>query len=215
MKNNNRYRAGMPTEHLIEIIKEFNSENGRWPSNGDWGPQAGYGLPTRRSIERSHGGLVNIRTILGLTPDERKGEIRKKVALKALEREGQYNVSVYKKLKEFFPPEHIHVESQIYDRGRNRTDFKIYVGGDVYLIDVFFANDAHSWRGCVRHKVKKYQNEGNGLDGNLKGIYLVSMNPKLSKEEEHSAKVMYFPDVKIDVFGYSKLLEICDRIKTK
>ena len=213
--NNKKYRPGMSTEHLVNLLKDFHKETGRWPNSRDWGPKGGYGLPTRRSVERSHGGIVNIRTILGLEPDERRGETRKKVALKALKREGEYNISVYRDLKKFFPSEHIHVESQIYDRGRNRTDFKIYVGGDVYLIDVFFAEDANSWRGCVRHKVEKYRNDGNVLDGNLKGIYLVSMNPELNKEEEHYAKVRHFPNVRIEVFGYKKLLDICDKIRTK
>ena len=171
----------MNISHKIEDIKNnifrFNSENGHFPSAReiDGCPY----LPSSRSLQRSHGGLIAVRKAAGLPDDQlnlTKGKPRADIATVANHRADEYEGRAYKELVALFGEVRVHREFPFMSPSKkNRCDFYVYNrDGTRFMCDMFFAKDRHNFLGCLNHKMRKHKGDVTGLP-----TYFVSMNGEI------------------------------------
>lgn len=122
-------------------------------------------LPSSRQIQRKFGGLVNLRKNLGLKVENyNQGEERSANVAKFNKRGRQYEVVVYKLLKNYFDDKFIHIErptlkdkdSYEYD-SKDRYDFYVYAKPNNFAIDVFGTKDERGLTKILNIKEKKYR----------------------------------------------------------
>ncbi len=116
-------------------------------------------LPSSRSLQRSYGGLVNIRT--RLFPEEianfTSGEYRQKIASDTFKRSQAYEEAFHKKLCTYLEEISVH-EHKIVRPGNVTSDFFIYLKPDAGIcVDLFYAKDIFSVAGVINIKIKRYK----------------------------------------------------------
>ena len=119
-------------------------------------------LPSSRQIQRRFGGLIQLRTILGLPQDFldfTRGNIRSTVSKKISARGIDVEKLIYDLLISRFGEICVHEQKPFgYYKNKSRLDFLVYCKNFKFGVDVFFANDVHSLGGCINIKEKSYKN---------------------------------------------------------
>lgn len=137
-------------------FEAFFKEKGRYPTALEI--DAYEYLPSSRSLQRSFGGLVNVRKQLfpeGIH-NYTTGEFRSRVASQTFRRAQDYEEAFYDKLCEYFEPIAVH-EHKVIRPGRVTSDFYIYHDDDSGVcLDLFYAKDLFSLRGVIRYKAQHY-----------------------------------------------------------
>lgn len=115
-------------------------------------------LPSSRSIQRKYGGLVLLRK--ELIPESHSnytaGVYRSEMASKTYKRAALYEEEFYRFLCENFEPIAIH-EHKIIRPGNVASDYFLYLSETKgIVIDLFYAQDIHSFGGIVNIKLKRY-----------------------------------------------------------
>jgi len=144
-------------DNLRDGLQYFFEINGQYPSA--WEINAFNYLPTSRSIQRSFGGLVALRTKLGLTGplNYSKGVPRSKQAGNAYRRAQSQEEEFYNFLISKMPAYRVH-EHKVLRPGNVSCDFFVYTTTTSGVaIDLFYAKDSHSASGSVIIKTKKYK----------------------------------------------------------
>ena len=117
-------------------------------------------LPSRRTLERFFGGIVEVRKTLQLETQSNytTGEIRSKTAAEADKRAKIYEESFFNYLISKIPQTRVH-EQKIIRPGNIAADFFIY-NSDIsgIVLDLFYAANLNSLSGVVNYKTKKYSN---------------------------------------------------------
>lgn len=143
-------------ENLRDGLQYYFDVNGRYPTS--WEIDAFDFLPTARSIQRSFGGLVSLRTKLGLAGPTNftKGEYRSKQAQEAILRAHSQEEEFYNFLTSKIPEFRVH-EHKVLRPGGVSCDFFVYTKlNSGIAIDLFYAKDIHSVKSIVAIKTKKY-----------------------------------------------------------
>ncbi len=151
------------TEELKSGLLHFHKENGHYPTSTEIDNYQ-Y-LPSARTIERSHGGLVELRKKLGLGDehDYRLGSHSSKRAHTINTRAHKTEDIVYQFLIEKFGKEFVHREYFFTDDHRTRADFFVYDEGKGFCVDVFYPNSTRNLTGCLNIKLNKYNKEYMGF----------------------------------------------------
>lgn len=138
-------------------------------------------LPSSRQIQRSFGGLENLRIKIGLNiTNYSKGKHRSNVAGNILSQSRIIERDFYYFLLKHFDeiliheqkpihPTNLRADYFIYKKGRSKNNFNKGT-----LIDIFSSGDIYNYKSIIRHKRKKY--EGLGYD-----IVFISVFPSNSK----------------------------------
>lgn len=156
-----KYNVCWTLDNILSGFRKFYEENGRWPEHFDL---ANYPyLPTEKTLQRKFGGIIKIRSQLGIhgdNLDHRKGEIRSNMMKKVGERGMMYEKMVYKVLMKRFHEPFVHHQSVIYyDNRRLVIDFMVFHQKGKFLIDVFFpSNDYIHFSHNVTQKYHLYKN---------------------------------------------------------
>ncbi len=114
-------------------------------------------LPSSRSLQRSFGGLVDIRRKLNLPIENyTKGESRSVKAKEADERARIYEEEFFLFLTNHFQEIAIH-EQKVIRPGNVRSDYFIYLKSNTgVIIDVFYANSLRNMSNIISIKLKTY-----------------------------------------------------------
>lgn len=165
-------------DQIKEGLEHFKEVNGRYPSAREI--DLFEYLPSARSIQRSFGGLEDLRTKLGFDIELinlTKGKIRSEKA------KGTYSNAVdaeevfYNFLIEKIPEIKVH-EHKILRPGHICCDFFIYTSNNRgFAIDVFYAQDMFSLAGVLRIKCLRYK------ELKYKIFFVLVGNKKISQEE--------------------------------
>lgn len=116
-------------------------------------------LPTSRTIQRSFGGLEQLRAKMGYQISHfGKGVSRSIVAKEANKRGYEAELEVYKLLKSQFGEMFVHIEKPSGNSSKQRLDFYVYSPSYNFGVDVFFPKDSHSLSGSVALKQISYKN---------------------------------------------------------
>ncbi|MEK7568686.1 MAG: hypothetical protein AAB497_01060 [Patescibacteria group bacterium] len=144
-------------EELRAGLENFYEKNGRYPTAPE--VDAHPYLPSARSIERSLGGLVELRKTLGLDTqsDFREGAHSSARAYKINARAHKNEQEVYTFLQERFGKQFVHREYFFLDDKRTRADFFVYDKTSGFCVDVFYPSDRRNLIGCLNSKLAKYQ----------------------------------------------------------
>lgn len=143
-------------DNLKDGFNHFFDVNRRYPTSKEI-DTFDY-LPTVKTLQRSFGGLVELRKVLGLdTPsDHRTGITRSNVASDADQRAKKYEKEFHAYLISKIPEVRVH-EHKIIRPGDTAADFFIYTEDSKgIVIDLFYAMDMHSLGGVINIKYKKY-----------------------------------------------------------
>lgn len=143
-------------DNLRDGLKYYYDLNGKYPTA--WEIDAFDFLPSARSIQRSFGGLVSLRTKLGLAGPTNfaKGETRSKQAQEAILRAHSQEEEFYNFLISRIPEYRVH-EHKVLRPGGVSCDFFIYTTlKSGVAIDLFYAKNIHSVQGVVVIKTRKY-----------------------------------------------------------
>src|SRR3989344_1403443 len=127
---------------LLELkvgLEHFYKERGHYPTATE--VDAYQYLPSARTIERSFGGIVELRKKLGLgeNHDFRTGEHSSNRARTINARAHTTERVVYNYLVGRFGKEFVHREYFFTDDHRTRADFFIYDSGKGFCVDVFYS----------------------------------------------------------------------------
>ena len=146
-------------EELSAGLERFYSEHGRYPTAPDIDVYP-Y-LPSARSIERSFGGVIQLREHLKLDTqsDFRSGKHSTERAYKINSRAHKIEVVVYEFLKSIFGKEFVHREYFFSDDMRTRADFFVYDKNKGFCVDVFYPSDKRNLTGCLNSKLLKYHSK--------------------------------------------------------
>lgn len=135
-------------------FERFYSEKGYFPSAHEI--DAYPYLPTSRTIQRSWGGLANIRKMLNYSEtDYRTGQRRSEVAVRVnqlgFKTENELEFYLVKIFGEIF----VHTQKRI---GHTYVDFFIYTPSKKIAIDVFTFKDIFSYTKNINNKLHTYKN---------------------------------------------------------
>lgn len=137
-------------------LDTFYKKEGRYPTATEF--DAFKFLPSSRTIQRSFGGLVNLRRELKL-----KGQIDFTKGAHSSQRAKYINVRahtlekiVYDYLVKIFGKEFVHREHFFSDDKRTRTDFFIYCQDGNFSVDVFHPANRYNLIGCLNSKLRTY-----------------------------------------------------------
>jgi len=136
-------------------------------------------LPSSRSIQRSFGGLVNIREQLGLSGplDHTKGKTRSAKAQEADKRAKVYEEEFFNFLSTHFSEMRVH-EHKVVRPGDVSCDFFIYTSDvEGVILDLFYAADIINVSKVVNIKYKKY------IAVKYPVLFIVVGNEKISQQE--------------------------------
>jgi hypothetical protein len=140
-------------------------------------------LPSSKSIQRSHGGLVAVRTKLGFEDsliDHTKGPVRSEKAKTMYKNGTDYEFTFYKFLVNLIPEVRVH-EHKILRPGGVCCDFFIYTSqSSGFAIDIFYAQDISSLQKQVRIKTLRYKNVS------YETYYVLVGNESITQEEINS-----------------------------
>ncbi len=168
-------------EELAAGLQHFFKERGRYPTATEVDDYP-Y-LPSARSIERSFGGLVQLRKQLGLGTehDFRIGLHSSKRAHTILDRAHTVEARVHAYLVKKFGREFVHREYFFTDDHRTRADFFVYDTEHGFCVDVFYPSTRRNLTGCLNIKLKKYRD----ISANLLPcpVIFLQMNEKLDRDE--------------------------------
>jgi hypothetical protein len=146
-------------DELLAGLQKFYDDYGHYPSAGEVDTFA-Y-LPSARSIQRTHGGLVTLRQ--RLLPDEdsdhTRGDRRRKIASEGDARARKYEEEFYIFLTKHFKEIAVH-EHKIIRPGNVASDVFIYLNdssADGIVIDLFYAQDLITLLKIVTIKNKRYK----------------------------------------------------------
>ncbi len=137
-------------------------------------------LPTARTLQRSLGGLVAVRTRLSLSGDAdlRTGKHSIKRAHTINARAHEIEELVYEYLVEHFGKPFVHREYFFTDDKRTRADFFVHDASGGFCTDVFYPSTFKNFLGCVNSKERKYaQSELRQYP-----IYFLYLNDEIYKE---------------------------------
>lgn len=115
-------------------------------------------LPSARSIQRTFGGLVQVRKKLNLSgpADYTRGEVRSKIAKEGDRRAKEYEAEFYYFLTSKIPEMRVH-EHKIIRPGNVSSDFFIYTSEEKGIVlDLFYAKDLSNVAKIVNIKYKRY-----------------------------------------------------------
>jgi hypothetical protein len=161
-------------------LEHFKKEHGHYPTATE---VDGYKyLPSARSIERSFGGLVKLRSTLRLDTDNdlRKGEHSSQRAHHINDRAHKMEQYVYEFLTNRYGKEFVHREYFFSDDQRTRADFFVYDNHEGFCVDVFYPSTRRNLSGCLNLKIKKYDRfSKNALPY---PIIFLQMNPNMRQE---------------------------------
>lgn len=138
---------------LREDFERFIKENGHYPSANEV-DSCGY-LSTARSIQRSWGGLVNLRKVMGLEVTnygvgKSRSDIAYHIGQRSLSEESEFEKVLIKKFGEVF----VHNQKRI---GNINVDFFIYSPTLKFGIDVFDYKTRHDFTGVINIKQNTYK----------------------------------------------------------
>ena len=142
-------------EEIKLSFEKFEKENGYYPTALEI-DKCDY-LPSSRQIQRHFGGLVDLRTKLGLSGSTNftAGEYRSKVSSEGDLRAKKYEAEFYDFLISNIDEVKVH-EHKIIRPGGVASDFFIYTTAHAgFFIDLFYAKDIHSLAGIVTIKANK------------------------------------------------------------
>lgn len=143
-------------ENIKDGLEYFKELNGRYPTSREV-DNFDY-LPSARTIQRSHGGMVQIRKKLNLSGPHQfsKGETRSLKAREADKRAQGYEKEFFYFLSSKLPEINIH-EHKIIRPGDVACDFFIYTTQtEGMILDLFYAADIINAAKIINIKYKKY-----------------------------------------------------------
>lgn len=172
------YIIAWTLEKLKEGLEKFHKIHGKYPTSQE--VDAFKYLPSSRQIQRRFGGLVNLRKQLGLGPfDYTKGSYSSDRARKINKRSHKIEKEVYNYLIRVFGIEFVHREYFFTDDRRTRTDFFVYTKSANFSVDVIYAENRHSFIGCLNSKMRTYGNE----TMLQYPVIFLQMNPNITQKE--------------------------------
>jgi hypothetical protein len=136
-------------------VERYYLENGKYPSATDFDET--YYLPSSRQIQRAHGGLEKLRTVLKLEEiNYTKGPARSAIALEGYKRGLSAEDMLEAKLIDYFGEPFVHTQKRYYKLLKNRYDFFIYHHNGYFGVDIFSPTRNVYIAKNVYHKIKKY-----------------------------------------------------------
>lgn len=191
----------------LEIIRDgfekFHREHDYYPKVPDDIDTCEY-LPSRRQIQRTFGGLPQLRTLLGLKDIYlSKGVYRSKIGLDSNKRSRVAEDHLRDLLYEKFHEPFVHLEKPIDTIRKLRADFYIFNPIENFAVDVFSTETYHNLETNVYIKLQKYSH--------LKlRLYFVLVSSKLTVGDVshfNSRKPERFP-ANIQLVTLNQFLEI-------
>ncbi len=158
-------------------LENFYTKNGYYPTATEI--DAHPYLPSARTIERTFGGLVELRKVLGLDTqsDLREGAHSSKRAstINVQARKVEKEVLTY--LSKIFGGQSVHPKYSFIDDKRTQVDFFVYGGSNGFCVDVFYPSDRRNLIGCLNSKLTKYQ----GPQMNQYPVIFLQMNKEIGQ----------------------------------
>lgn len=164
-------------QKILAGFRRFLNESGHFPTAQEV-DKCNY-LPAARSIQRTFGGLVNLRKKFNLEIDDyTKGEHRSKIAVKLNISSRNLENSYFGYLKKIFGEMFVHREKPISEASKIRYDFFVYSRSGDFAIDIFRPSNIKNLAGCINIKIAKLNNEENNVRQ-----YLINLNQDITQNE--------------------------------
>ncbi len=164
-------------EELRAGLEDFNTKHGHYPTAPEIDTHP-Y-LPSARTIERSFGGVIELRKTLGFDTqvDLREGAHSSKRASTINVRAHSVEKEVLTYLSKLFGGQSVHTKYSFFDDKRTRVDFFVNDRSGGFCVDVLYPNDRRNLTGCLNSKLSKYQ----GLQMNQYQVIFLQMNKDLGQ----------------------------------
>ncbi len=165
--------------YIQSAFKRFFNENGHYPTAPEI-DKTNY-FPRARSLERSWGGVINLRKLFGLEIlDYSLGKARSDTADKVNKTALEYERKMEVCLVEIYGEEFVHVERRWSSENKNRLDFYVYAKNGQFGIDVFNPSTIFNLKVEILSKARQYR-------GAPFPLFLVYANPLLDSGEVNRA----------------------------
>ncbi len=157
---------------VLEGVKYFMELYGRFPMAREM--DSFEGLPSARSIQRTFGGLLQLKSELGVKDTYHAGEKRSNIGRLINKRALENENTIGTWLDEVFGEICVHRQASAGEGNKERLDFVVYYRGGKFGIDLFYPEDLFSLQGCILIKMKKYKTFHNT-------IFFVQMNDDIDQ----------------------------------
>ena len=175
-----KWHVAWTLDNVLCGFRKFLEDNNRWPTvyEIDIVPY----LPSIRTLQRSFGGIKNVRKNLGMADEDidlTKGKYRSQAVAGILNRGWGFEKQVYEYLVQIFLEPYVHNQSRIY-LNENKflvLDFLVFHQHGKFAVDVFYPNNRRqNFSSNINAKYRVYK------DFPLM-VYLVVGNPEITEEE--------------------------------
>lgn len=210
-----KYKPGMGKVWTLENVKfgfeKFFETFGRYPTSFEI-DDFDY-LPSSRQIQRTFGGLINLRNKLGLSIENYSaGDSRSKIAVDINSRGQKLEIIVRDYLQAKFKEPFVHIERPLHTSSKDRFDFYVYAKPKNFAIDVFGTADFRCLTRVMNIKEKKYRKDNILREGEV--MYFIYFcdceitNKVLDWQRNRkgqfpaSWKIITFDDFKKDIINF-------------
>jgi hypothetical protein len=173
----------MTKETIIQNINRYYQQHGTYPNSKDFN-NCPY-LPSARHIQRLWGGILALKTELGLTDnDARRGTQRSQVVKVINTRNNKIEKNFNKELFSIIDRKLVHRPFAPFDDSKVNIDYVVFHPTEKVAIgfELFYPSYKESFYGCLGIKQKKKQILDRLTDHQTKFYYVVT-NPKIKPEE--------------------------------
>jgi len=167
-------------EQIRVGLERFREEHGRYTDAYE--VDAYPYLPSSRTIQRSHGGYIRVRKLLGL-PMIHSGEYRSALQKQSNHRGKDIERDLYRDLVSRFGEEFVHREAPIGENGWMRLDCLVFTRQGKFGVDIFYAAKPHILKTTIVIKTREGKHYGNlGFP-----VFLVVANEGVMQQAEIDA----------------------------
>lgn len=167
-------QAAWSKDEIVAGVKEFMDNNGRFPKAIEFDSNAF--LPSARSIQRTFGGVIGLKNVLGITGDYHRGTYRstliRKINLRGYDDEQRVGAMLESRFGEVC----VHRQGLAGNTSSERLDFIVFYRGGKFGVDTFFPDSVSNLAKIINIKQGKYQDF-------IHPIYFVVMNEIISQDE--------------------------------
>lgn len=157
-------------EEIILGISEFIKLHNRFPKSIEM--DRFENLPTARSVQRTFGGLLQLKKELGILDMYHSGDFRSKTAARIGQRALKQENEIGSFLEERFGEVCVHRQGSASRDNKERLDFIVFFRGGKFGVDTFYVEDEYSLKANYVSKAKKYKDFPYDL-------YFVQMNQSI------------------------------------
>lgn len=207
-----KFHVAWTLENVLAGFRKFLEDNKRWPTIYEI--DATPYLPSIRTLQRSFGGIKQVRRTLGVDEvdiDLTRGERRSRAAAGMIKRGWGFEKEVFEYLLDKFHEPYVHNQARVYLGSEVFVvlDFVVYHDKGKFAVDVFFPHSRkQNFSTNINAKYRAYKDFPFT-------VYLVIGNPDITEEEiaHNTSRAITLRNKNAKLLSYKAFKEVVGKLE--